>query len=209
MFLDIEASRLNKEPDYKVIEEIASECFMPLGYGGGITNIEQVKKIIGIGVEKIVLNASAYLYPKLIPEIANIFGSQAVVVSIDVKKDLFQRTKCYTHNGKNKIKHTIVDYAKSLEARGAGEIILTSIQREGSFSGYDIELIKQISEEVNIPLVANGGASKIEDFTEAIINGASAVAAGSFFVYKGSNKGVLINYPTQIELKEKLFKKLS
>ncbi len=210
VFLDIEATKLGKEPDYNTIEEIASECFMPLGYGGGVRNIEQVKRIIGIGVEKVILNSSAVINPHLIGEIAKIYGNQCAVVSVDVKKDMFGKYVCYTNSGKNKVKQKLVDFVKILENKGAGEIILTSIDREGTFDGYDINLIKKVSEAVNIPVVANGGTSKIEDFSAAVlIGGASAVAAGSLFVYKSKNRGVLINYPSQDELKEKLFEKLS
>ena len=210
VFLDIEATKLGKKPDYSKIEEIASECFMPLGYGGGIKNIEQVKRIIGIGVEKVILNSSAVTNPHLIGEIAKIYGNQCAVVAVDVRKDIFGKYVCYTASGKNKVKQKLIDFVKFIENEGAGEIILTSIDKEGTFKGYDIDLIKKVSESVNIPVVANGGASKIEDFTNAIQNGgASAVAAGSLFVYKSNNRGVLINYPSQKELKEKVFKKIS
>jgi len=210
VFLDIDATKLGKEPDYTKIEEIASECFMPLGYGGGIKNIEQVKRIIGIGVEKVILNTSAIANPQLISEIAKIYGNQCAVVSVDVKKDMFGKYVCYTTSGKNKVKQKIIDFVKTLENFGAGEIILTSIDREGTFNGYDIDLIKKVSEIINIPVVANGGAGKIEDFANATINGgASAVAAGSLFVYKSANRGVLINYPSQKELKEIVFDKIS
>ncbi|MCF6365351.1 MAG: AglZ/HisF2 family acetamidino modification protein [Bacteroidales bacterium] len=210
IFLDIEATKLGKEPDYNKIDEIASECFMPLGYGGGIRNLEQVKRIIGIGVEKVILNSSAVSNPKLIGEIAKIYGNQCSVVSIDVKKDMFGKHICYTTSGKNKVKQKIIDFVKFAENEGAGEIIITSIDREGTFKGYDIDLIKKVSENVNIPVVANGGASKVEDFTDAILNGgASAVSAGSLFVYKSANRGVLINYPSPQELKELVFKKIS
>ena len=210
VFLDIEATKSGKEPDYNKIEEIASECFMPLAYGGGIKNIGQVKRIIGIGVEKVILNTSAVSNPQLISEIARIYGNQCAVVSVDVRKDMFGKYVCYTNSGKQKVKQKITDFVKALENAGAGEIILTSIDREGTFNGYDIDLIKKVTEIVNIPVVANGGASKIEDFANAVINGrSSAVAAGSLFVYKSKNRGVLINYPSQNELKEKVFGKLS
>ena len=210
VFLDIDATKLNKEPNYKIIEEIASECFMPLSYGGGINNIEQIKKIFKIGVEKVIINSSIPKSPELISEAAKIYGNQSIVASVDVKKTTFGNYSCYSHNGKRKIKRKLVGYVKHIETGGAGEIILTSIDREGTFSGYDIDLIKKVSEAVNIPVVANGGASKIEDFANAAVTGgASAVSAGSFFVYKSKNKGVLINYPAQKELKEKVFEKLS
>lgn len=210
VFLDIEATKLNKEPDYTKIEEIASECFMPLAYGGGIKTLDQIKKIFSIGVEKVVINSSVVSNSKIISEAAKIYGNQSIVASVDVKKDIFGKYVCYTESGKNKVKAKIVDYVKNVENIGAGEIILTSIDREGTFSGYDINLIKLISESVNIPVVANGGASKVEDFADAVFNGgASAVSAGSLFVYKSANRGVLINYPSQKELKEKLFERIS
>jgi len=209
VFLDIEATKLGKEPDYNKIEEIASECFMPLAYGGGIRNIEQVKRIIGIGVEKVILNSSVVANRQLISEIAKIYGNQCAVVSLDVRKDFFGKYACYTTSGKNKVRQKMIDFVKSLENAGAGEIILTSIEREGTFKGYDIDLLKKVSEAVSIPVVANGGASQLEDFANAIVNGrASACSAGSFFVYKSKNRGVLINYPSQKELKEKVFEKI-
>ncbi|MBN1251713.1 MAG: imidazole glycerol phosphate synthase subunit HisF [Bacteroidales bacterium] len=210
VFLDIEATKLHNEPNYKIIEEIASECFMPLAYGGGIKNIDQIKKIFNIGVEKIIINSVGYKNPDLITKAANIFGNQSIVVSVDVKKDFFGKYRCFSNSGKTKVRQNMHDYLKMLENRGAGELILTSIEKEGTFGGYDIDLLKKVSHAVNIPVVANGGAKNIDDFINAVINGgASAVAAGSMFVYKSTNKGVLINYPSQNELIEKLFNKIS
>ena len=210
VFLDIDATKLNKEPDYKTIEEIASECFMPLAYGGGVKSIEQIKTIFSIGVEKVIVNSSIANNSTLITEAAKIYGNQSIVASVDVKKDIFGKYVCYNISGKKKIKRPLIDYIKHIENTGAGEIILTSIDQEGTFNGYDIDLIKKVSETVAIPVVANGGASGINSFADAVINGgASAVAAGSFFVYKSENKGVLINYPSQAELKTVLFDKIS
>jgi len=209
VFLDISATKLYKEPNYSKIEEIASECFMPLAYGGGIKNIEQIKKIFSIGIEKVIINSAILSNKNLIAEAAKIYGSQSIVASVDVKKGLLGKYNCYSHAGKIKIKQNLIDYVRNIENQGAGEIILTSINQEGTLEGYNIELIKIVSENVNIPVVANGGASEIDDFTKAIIDGgASAVAAGSIFVYKSKNRGVLINYPSQNELKENFFKKL-
>jgi cyclase len=209
-FIDIEATITNKEPNYNKIEEIASECFMPLAYGGGIKNIEQAKKIFSIGIEKIIINTAAYTNTKLIEQIAKIYGNQSVVVAIDVKKDFFGKKRPFIKSASEKIKTEVHKWAKTLENAGSGEIILTSVDHDGTFKGYDIDLIKKVSETVSIPVVANGGASKIEDFKMAIIDGgASAVAAGSLFVYKSQNRGILINYPSQKELKEKIFEKLS
>ncbi|MBN2663711.1 MAG: imidazole glycerol phosphate synthase subunit HisF [Bacteroidales bacterium] len=208
-FIDIEATVKNKEPDYNKIEEIASECFMPLAYGGGIKNLEQVKRIFAIGVEKVIINSAIILNRNLISEGAKIYGNQSIVVSVDVKKDFFGKYNCYFNSGKNKIKTDFITFVKEIEQLGAGEIVLTSIDREGTFKGYDLELIKQVTKNVNIPVIANGGASCVEDFEKAVnIGGASAVSAGSLFVYKSENRGVLINYPSQNELKEKLFSKI-
>lgn len=208
-FIDIEATVKQKEPDYTKIEEIASECFMPLAYGGGIKNIEQIKRIFSIGVEKVIVNSSAALNSDLISHAANIYGNQSIVVSVDVKKDFFGKYNCFINSGRTKVKQRLHEYLKMLEEKGAGEIILTSIDSEGTFKGYDIELIKIVSQSVNIPIVANGGANSVDNFADAIINGgASAVAAGSLFVYKSLNRGVLINYPSQIELKNKIFQKI-
>ncbi len=208
VFLDIEATKLQKEPNYTIIEEIASECFMPLAYGGGIKNIEQIKRIISIGVEKVIINSAIISNSQLITKAAKIYGNQSIVASVDVKKDLLGRYACYTHSGKTKVKQKLVDYLKYIESLGAGEIILSSIDNEGTFKGYDVELIKMVANTVNIPVVANGGAFDVNNFTKAVKNGVSAVAAGSLFVYKSKNRGVLINYPSQKELKEKLFEKI-
>jgi len=208
-FIDIEATNKNKEPDYNKIEEIASECFMPLAYGGGIKNLYQIKRIFAIGVEKVIINSAILSNENLITQAAQIFGSQSLVASVDVRKDLFGKYCCFTNSGKNKVKLNIVDFVTKIEQLGAGEIVLTSIDREGTFKGYDLDLIKIVTESVNIPVVANGGAKLVDDFSNAIIKGgASAVAAGSLFVYKSENRGVLINYPSQKELKEKLFNKI-
>lgn len=210
VFLDIEASKKNKPPDYHMIEDIASECFMPLAYGGGINSLEQIKRIFGIGVEKVVINSAVVTNSKLITEAANIFGNQSIVVSIDVKNNIFGKYIAYTKSASHKINRNIVDFAKHVEELGVGEIILSSIDREGTFGHYDLKLLKSISQNVNIPVVANGGASDIADFTMAVNEGgASAVAAGSLFVYKSKNKGILINYPSQADLKEKLFNKVA
>lgn len=201
VFIDITATIEKRAPDYKKIEEIAGECFMPLAYGGGITSIEQIKKILNLGIEKVILNTSAAENISLITEAANTFGSQSIVVSVDVKKKLFGGYEVCYQSGKKKLKKTPSQFAREMEAAGCGEIIIYSIDKDGSYTGYDLALIKSISSIVNIPVIALGGASKISDFTEAVLQGgASAVAAGSLFVYHGPHKAVLINYPHQEKL---------
>lgn len=203
IFLDIDASKNKTEPSYNLIKDIASECFMPFCYGGGVKTIEHIKKIITSGAEKIAINTAAHLNPTLIREATNMFGSSTIVVSIDVKKDFFGKKKVYILSGKKNTKIDPVTYAKKMEELGAGEIMLNSIDNDGMMSGYDIELLESVSSAVSIPVIACGGAGKIEHFREAINKGkVSAVSAGSFFIYQGVRKAVLISYPSQEELVE-------
>lgn len=209
VLIDIEASTLKYTPKLKLIEEIVSEAFMPLAYGGGIKTIDHANRVIDCGVEKLILNSAAVTSPKLISEIATKFGSQCAVVSIDVKKSLFGKKQAYVLNGRKKVNNNIVQFAQELEMLGAGELILTNINHEGTFNGYDLNLIQEVANAVNIPVIANGGAKTINDFKLAIQAGASAVAAGSRFVYIGSQNGILINYPDQTKLKKELFEQIN
>lgn len=207
--IDISASKEKRKPNFKQIAEIAGEAFMPLAYGGGITDIGEVKEILFSGAEKVVINSSALDNRELITEIANQFGSQSVVVSIDVKKDLFGRYRVFRDNGTKNTGKTPVDFAQEVEEAGAGEILLTSIDKDGKFEGFDIALVEQIANAVNIPVIACGGAAEIADFTKAVISGkASAVAAGSMFVFQRPHRAVLISYPTQEKLKKEFFSKI-
>lgn len=206
--IDISASAENNLPDYQLISEIVSEAFMPVAYGGGINNVETIKEIFYRGVEKIIVNKAAHKNPTLIREAANLYGSQSIVVSIDVKKNLFKGYRVYTDNGKTDTGLNPVGFAEQVEALGAGEILLNSIDRDGTYSGYDAELISRVSHAVNIPVIAIGGAASIEDFVVAKQSGASAVSAGSMFVFKRPHQAVLINYPAQDELSNKFFNKL-
>lgn len=200
--LDIGASRENRSPNFDLIEELAGEAFMPLSYGGGLSNLDQVSRILKSGVEKVIFNHSAVHRPKLIRETADKFGSSSTVVSIDVKSGgLFGGRKVFTLNGKENIGKDPLAFAKEMEEIGAGEIILTSIDKEGTQNGYDLKLIEHVSHEVGIPVIANGGAGNIQHFKDAISAGASAVAAGSFFVFQGPRKAVLISYPSNEDLK--------
>lgn len=206
--LDIHATKNNTPPNFKLIEEFASECFMPLAYGGGITSMEQIHKIFGLGVEKIIVNSSAAT-TKIIEEATKHYGSQSIVASVDVNKSMLGKQYIATHSGKHKIKTNLLDYVKTLEEQGAGEIIVNAIYNDGMMDGYDIDLIKMVADHVNIPVVACGGASKIDDFLSAVNHGhASAVAAGSQFVYSGPQKGVLINYPNQEKLESEFYQKV-
>lgn len=201
VFMDIDASKENRDPDFTVLKQIASECFMPLSYGGGVTSLDQAKRIYSTGIEKIILNSVVFDKPEFVEDLAAEAGSQSVVVSIDYKKALFGNAKVYSHARRKTPNLSILEFAKEMELRGAGEIILNSVDRDGMMSGYDLEMIAAISEELSIPLVACGGAGGISHLVEGIKEGkASAVAAGSMFVFHGPHKAVLINYPSQESL---------
>lgn len=206
VILDISASKERRAPNIRQISEIAGEAFMPLAYGGGITNIDQIKAILHEGAEKVILNTSCFDRPQLLREASSQFGSQSIVASIDVQKDWLGRYRVFRNNGSTNSGVGIVEHAKRMEELGAGEIFLTSIERDGTFDGYDLTLISQISEAVDIPVVACGGAGEVVHFAQAVKEAhASAVAAGAMFVYQRPHRAVLISYPTQKELKEKLF----
>ena len=199
--LDITAPIEHRGPDFDYLKDIASEAFMPLSYGGGITELEQIKKIFFIGYEKVIINTAFVQKPQIIREAADLAGSQSVVVSIDVKTDWLGRRACYTNAGKNKIKTDPVVLAKQAEKLGAGEILLNSIDRDGTMKGYDIKLVKDIVGAVSIPVIACGGAKDIYDFKQVLEEGgAHAAAAGSLFVYYGAQKAVLITTPEEKDL---------
>lgn len=202
VFLDITATNENRPPAFELLANITSECFMPLGYGGGIRNMEDIKKLLNMGVEKVILNTCAVKTPELVRAAADYAGSQAVVISMDVKKNIFGRHEVHTRSGRENTKLDPVGYAVAMEKQGAGELFLNSIDRDGTMQGYDIELIQRISGAVSIPVVACGGAGKLQDLADAIkMGGASAAAAGSLFVFQGPLRGVLISYPSRDELK--------
>lgn len=201
IFLDIEASVKNLEPNYQVLSDIASECFMPLCYGGGIKSIKQIEQILYTGVEKVAINTAAFENRALIEKAAQKFGSSTIVVSMDVKSSLLRGQRVYTRSGTFNTKQTPVEYAKAMEAAGAGELMVNSIDADGTMNGYDLALIKQVSSAVSIPVIACGGAGSIKDMQEAVhMAEASAVAAGSFFVFRGKHRAVLITYPERKEL---------
>lgn len=205
MFLDIDASILGNEPPYKMIEDIAGECFMPLCYGGGVKNVQQMKKIFSIGVEKISISSQAVLNPALVSEAANIFGKQSVIVSVDIKKDFWGKKKIYIYNGKKSTNLSPIEFISHIENMGAGEIVVNSIDHDGVMNGFDIDLLKDIKEVIKVPIIALGGAGNLNHIKEVFEkSNVDAVACGSMFVYKGPLKGVLINYPTNQKIKELL-----
>lgn len=205
-FFDIDATVMNKEPDYVLIEKLANQSRMPLCYGGGVKTVEQAQRIFGLGIEKIAISSTAVNNPQLVTQIAERVGSQSVIVVLDVKKKLLGGYEIYTHNGKKSTGINPIKFAKEIEKLGAGEIIINSIDQDGVMKGYDLNLIDKIAETISIPLTVLGGAGSMSDIEKVIEkHGVIGIAAGSLFVFKGPYKAVLINYPTQIE-KNKIFK---
>jgi len=199
--LDITATIEKREPNFAYLKEIASEAFMPLSYGGGITNIDQIKTLFYIGYEKVVLNTAFVTNNDLIKKAVEYAGSQSVVASIDVKTDIFGKRKCYIEDGNVKIKEDPIILAIKAEELGVGEILLNSIDKDGTMSGYDLRLVQDVVKAVKIPVIACGGAGSIKDIKDVLhISGAHAAAAGSFFVYYGEKKAVLITAPEEDEL---------
>ena len=200
-FLDIRATIQKREPNIKILREIADECFMPLSYGGGIRDFETAKLILSIGFEKLVINSYAVENPEFISRLAEHFGAQSVIASIDVKKNIFSNYQVFINDGTLKTKLNPFDLATEFEKLGAGELLITSMDRDGTWEGYDLDLIKRISDIVNIPVIANGGAGNIEHIGDAVKKGgASAVALGSMVVYQQKDFGVLVNFPDKREL---------
>ena len=201
VFLDIMATNEKRGPNYKLLSEISTECFMPLGYGGGITTLDQIEKLFNLGIEKVIMNSSAFSKPDLLKNAIQTFGSQSIVASMDVKKNwLTKRQTVYTMSGEENTRLSPIDYSRQLEQIGVGEIIVNSIDLDGTMAGYDYELIKAVSSSVKIPVVALGGAGSFEDLGKAKKSGASAVAAGSLFIFQKTHRAVLITYPNQTEL---------
>ncbi len=202
-FLDITATKEKKQPDYKILQEISNECFMPLSYGGGIDSYEKAEKVFSIGFEKIVINSAAFTKPEVIKEIARVFGSQAMVVSVDVKKNFWGKYEVYSVSGTRNEKKDPVQWVKYAEDLGAGEILLTSIDREGTWKGFDVDLVHKITNATTLPVIANGGAGSLHDIEEVVKKGhASAVALGSMVVYQKKGLGVLVNFPDKHELEK-------
>jgi cyclase len=203
VFLDITATAENKKPPFGLLEKIASECFMPLGYGGGVRSLEDMRTLFGIGIEKVSINSYAVENPAFIHAAADSFGSQSVVISMDVKKNRWSKYEVFTRSGQQPTGLDPVKFAVEMEKRGAGELLLNSIDRDGTMQGYDLDLIKQVTRAVNIPVVACGGAGNVKDLAAAVKQGgASAAAAGSMFVFQGPLRGVLISYPAPQELRQ-------
>lgn len=197
---DIDATALGKGINWRLIEEVASEAFMPVGYGGGVDRVDDAKRVISIGIEKVVLGSVLEESPAVVTEIAEALGSSSTVVSIDSKRKLTGGYDTFVARGSRKTGLTPVEAARRAEALGAGEIMLSAIDRESTFAGYDLKLIEDVAASVTIPVIALGGAAHVDDFSKALAVGASAVAAGSMFVLNGKLHAVLITYPTPAQV---------
>lgn len=201
VFLDIIASKEKRTISLDFVKNVGDEANMPFAVGGGIRTIEDIKKIINAGAEKVIINTFAIENPNFIRQASDVFGSSSIVVSIDVKKMLFGKKQVYVLGGSKSTGIEPIDFAKKMEEKGAGEIIINAIDHDGVMEGYDLELVRKISKAVTIPVVAAGGAGSLCDFGSAVNSSfASAVSAGSLFVYHGRRKAVLINYPTFEEI---------
>lgn len=199
--LDIDASREGREPNYELIAEMAGEAFMPMAYGGGITSLEQIRKLIRCGIEKVVINTAATVSSSIIRIASEEFGSQAIVAAIDVRKPIIGRYRVMSKSASMDTGLDLITHVKSLVAAGAGEIFLNSVDRDGIMGGYDLELLRSVTQVIDVPVMACGGAGKVDHLVDAIIDGgASAVAAGSMFVFHGKHRAVLINYPSEFAL---------
>lgn len=205
IFLDIRATVERRGPKVEELHVIANECFMPLGYGGGIRSLAQAKSVFDIGFEKIVVNSHCAERPEFLTELAAHYGSQAVIASIDVKTGLFGRRQVRTRSGTHGTGLDPVAWAQEVERRGAGEILLTSIDREGTWSGFDVNLVREVSQAVDIPVIAHGGGGTIAHIAQVVREGlASAVALGSMVVFQKKGMGVLINVPDALQLSRAL-----
>lgn len=207
MVIDIDASVNEREPNFELIKKMASECRMPLCYGGGIKTVEHAKKVVSLGAEKVAISSGAIENPKVLREIGNAIGSQSVVIVLDVKKKkIWGGYEIFVHNGTQNTKNDPFDFAEELEKIGIGELVLNNIDLDGTMQGYDIELCKRMRERISIPMTILGGAGSLDDISGAIKNlGVVGAGAGSLFVFKGKYRAVLINYP-DFEQRKYLYK---
>ena len=203
VFLDIIASKEKRTISLDFIRNVGEEANMPFAAGGGIHTVQSIREIISAGAEKVVINAKASSYPDFIKEASETFGSSTIVVCMDVKKNIFGKEQIWRYNGTQSTGYSAVEFAQLMEHKGAGEIIIQSIEQDGKMQGYDIQLVKKISEAVSIPVVALGGAGNLNHLKEAFTKGyANGLAAGSMFIYHGQRNAVLVNYPNKNEIKE-------
>jgi cyclase len=199
--LDIDATTKQTDPDYYMIEQLAGECRMPLCYGGGVKNVDQAQNILGLGVEKIAISSAAVENCELVTRMAEVVGSQSVVVVLDIRKQSSDgKYEIWTHNGEKNTGKCPIEFSKKLEKLGVGEIVVNSIDNDGLMNGYDVQLIQKVRNDISVPITALGGAGSVADIGRLISQfGIIGAAAGSLFVFKGVYKAVLINYPNRAE----------
>lgn len=201
ILLDIAASRTESEPNFDLVGEIATEAFIPLCYGGGVSRLEHFERLFKIGIEKVAVNAAAIGEMGLISAASRVFGSQSVVVGIDARRTLFGRYERYVRSGTLNAKQSVLDAARTAEQAGAGEILLNCIDRDGTMQGYDLALVREVSAALSIPVIACGGAGSLSDMARVIEEGqAASAAAGSVFVFQGKHRAVLITYPDEDQI---------
>lgn len=194
--IDIRATCQHRQPPLTLLQELASECFMPLSYGGGVRSVEAAGNILSLGVEKILINTAAHEVKNLVPDISRAFGSQSLIVSMDLRRDLLGRYSVYTRSGRKKISGDPLDWARHFVELGAGELFVTVINREGTWKGLDLNIIERIARAVSVPVIAHGGVGSVQHINEACsIEGISAVAVGSLVVFQREGCGILVNYP--------------
>jgi len=204
-FMDIRATIEGRAPNIAILEQISNECFMPLSYGGGVTDFVTAKKILSIGFEKIIVNSAAYRDPGFVTRLSEHFGAQAVIGSIDVKKNFLGKYQVYVKDGTERTGLDPLEWAEKLASLGAGEILLTAIDRDGTWSGFDVELTQKVAQAIAIPVIANGGAGTLSHIREVVTTGhASAVCLGSMVVYQQKGMGVLVNFPDKTTLEKAL-----
>jgi len=200
VLLDIDATKRGTGPDFGYVEEVLSEAFMPVGYGGGITSLAQIERLFKLGVEKVVLNSVLADHPQLLSEASSVFGAQSVVASMDVKRDFLGRRRAWVRGGMTKLDSDPIELLKRWEQLGAGEVVVNAIDRDGMRQGFDLEFVAQAAAAVEIPVLAVGGAGDSSHLVAALKAGASAVGAGSMFVFHGVHQAVLISYINRAEL---------
>lgn len=198
--IDINQNNKILNPDFDFISQLSSECFMPFGYGGKIHSLEVAKKIFDLGVEKVVIQSAAFKNPKIISDIASIYGSQSVVLSLDIKKNFFGKNFIYSKKLKINKNTELENYIKKFIELGVGEVLINSVDLESTFKGLDINILSQVKKYCKVPLLINGGLKDLHDANHAFKNGADGVVGGSFFVYYGKHKAILISYPNENEI---------
>lgn len=196
IIIDISATKNSRSPNFDLLQEIVSECFMPICYGGGVQTIEDIKKLFQLGIEKVSLNAALLRKKELVTEATSIYGSQSIVGVVDINKSFFGRFYAYNYLKNSRLKMELFEYIKYVESLGVGELLVNFVYKENTQTGYELELLQEITKLVSIPVIANGGVGRFDHLKEGIVQGgASAAGAGSFFVFNGPHKAVLITYP--------------